>query len=312
MSIRRWLIAAGSMAAATAGLAAGLAVVLAASPARAQPFVFQQVAVLSWRGQGDSTPANVESSGWSAPMFYGTPEEGGPLAGLLPAGHWAPGDTVQRTLVVKNTDSTYMLRLEAIRIDLRGALGLAQWMHLVIVDDAGEVLYGGSLQAFAAEPRPLLSPVLLRRGGQQSLRFRVTLDRETDQRHQGQSILADFVILARGFAWPMAVDIHPASWPNPINPGARGSIPVAVNGGPTMDVRQLDWTTARFGPGSVAPHRPAAYEDWNGDGYQDLVLHFDNPGSGITCGMTRASLTIANREGDVYEGADAIVTPACK
>lgn len=309
MQRKRWLSLTGMPLALAAGVAGGLFLVAASSPTPA--FTYSQVSVVSWRGEGDSVPAGVETSGWSAPMFYTTSEEGGSPEGRLATGPWAPGDTVQRSLVVRNVDPIYMVQLDAIRVDLRGEMGLAPWFHLEVLDEVGQVLYQGRLSDFPAEAAAFLSPVLLRREGQQSLKFRVTLDPDTDQRYQGTTVVADFIITARSYAIPIMVDVHPSSWPNPINPGAPGNIPVAVNGGAELDVRTLDWTTARFGPNQVMPLRQAAFEDWNKDGQMDMILHFDNRTSGITCGMTSVILTIANNGGDVFEGSDLIVTPSC-
>lgn len=79
---------------------------------------------------------------------------------------------------------------------------------------------------------------------------------------------------------PLAVriDVKPGSEENPVNLGARGTIPVAILGSDAFDVRAVDVATVAFAGAAVATDprgRPrAAVEDVDGDGSPDLVLHF--------------------------------------
>lgn len=87
----------------------------------------------------------------------------------------------------------------------------------------------------------------------------------------------------------VGVDIKPYSQPNSINVKANGVIPVAILGSSTFDVNDVNLTTVRFAAvgafegfepktyknGPNAGEVMAAYEDANGDGITDLVLHFD-------------------------------------
>ncbi|HEY3363723.1 MAG TPA: hypothetical protein VGK74_01550 [Symbiobacteriaceae bacterium] len=296
-----------------AGILGGVGVILLAKPIPA--FSFNQVSVISWRGNGDNVPGGVESSGWSAPMFYTTPDEGadpGPPAGRFPTGVWAPGDTVERSLNVRNRDPGYMMSLEKIEVELSGNRELAALMTLTVSQSGGPVLWQGRLSDVDDKEVAFYQPVRLRLNDQQALSFAVSLDRSAGQSLQGKSVKADFTIEASRYTLPMIIDVHPGSWPNPINPGAKGDIPVAINGSATFDVHNLDWTTARFGPNQVEPLRKAAFSDWNHDSYTDMILHFDTSASGFTCGMTMATLTIAAYSGEVYQGSDPIVTPPCR
>lgn len=312
MRLRRLLTSAGLWLAAAAGVAGGVALAVWSTPIPA--FSFNQVSVVGWRGNGDSVPENVAEAGWSGPMFYTAPAEGaGPDGpeGRYPTGWWAPGDSARRVLVVRNVDPEYMMLVDRLQVTLRGDLSLTSLLALAVQNEQGRTLYEGSIADITGDTALLLTePLLLRRQGVSSLSFTVSLDRSADNRYQGRSVQADVALLASQYAYGMSIDVHPSSWPNPINPGAGGRIPVAVNGGATLDVQTLDGATARFGPNRVSPV-DTAYDDWNDDGYTDLVLKFDNRSSGFTCGMAQVIMTITAFTGEAYEGADQIRTPSC-
>lgn len=95
---------------------------------------------------------------------------------------------------------------------------------------------------------------------------------------------------------PINVDIKPGSWPNPINPRSKGVLPVAICGTEEFDVTSIDPATIQItiedllGETGVSPLR-WSYEDvatpytgeegggheLTGDGFLDLILHFDTP-----------------------------------
>jgi hypothetical protein len=91
---------------------------------------------------------------------------------------------------------------------------------------------------------------------------------------------------------PVYVDIKPGSWPNPINKGSKGVFAVAVCGTEDLDVMTIDPETVMIyieGVEEGVPPLRWAYEDvatpyigdpgggheLGGDGYTDLVLHYD-------------------------------------
>ena len=105
------------------------------------------------------------------------------------------------------------------------------------------------------------------------------------------SVFLGFVDLAP-LPIPVYVDIKPGGWPNPINIGSKGVFPVAICGTEDFDVMTIDPATVKIyiegiGEG-VCPIR-WSYEDvatpytgapggghaLGGDGYLDLVFHFD-------------------------------------
>jgi hypothetical protein len=317
MKPKRWLWSAALSISVGLGLAGGLALAVftTPTPAWAGVFAYNQIAVISWRGGGDSVPAAAATRGWPAPMFYTAPEEGalpGGPEGSRPTGVWAPGDTVSRTLMVKNIDPTYLVQIDRLQVALQGDMGLAPWFSLVVTGPNEQELYRGSLADLASGILTLPSPVVLPRNLEQAVRFEATLNLDTDQGYQGRTVKADLSLWTSPVRGELVIDIHPSSWPNPINPGARGSIPVAINGSATLHVRSINSDTVQFGPNQIRPLRPPGFEDWNGDGREDMILHFDTRSSGIGCGMTLAVLTAASYEGVLYEAADAIVTRPCR
>lgn len=112
---------------------------------------------------------------------------------------------------------------------------------------------------------------------------------------------------------PVDIDIKPGSFPNGINPGSRGKIPVAILTTGTFDATTIDPSEVRFGPtGTEAAPVQYALEDVDGDGDIDLILHFNTQATSIQCGNTSAYLTGKKFGGQPIGGADSIVTVGCK
>jgi alkaline phosphatase len=108
----------------------------------------------------------------------------------------------------------------------------------------------------------------------------------------------------------VAIDIKPGSDANPINPGSRGVVPVAILGSDSFDVADVDVTTLAFGPaGASLAHRNGPEpKDANHDGIRDLLAHFLVAESGIGVGATEACVTGELLDGTTFEGCDAITT----
>jgi hypothetical protein len=113
------------------------------------------------------------------------------------------------------------------------------------------------------------------------------------------------------------IDVKPGGDENPVNLGARGTIPVAILGSAELDVRTVDLATVQFAgaaPAADGRGRPrASLEDVNADGIADLVLHFPIAELALRPGDVEAILTASTRAPDAAElvGSDRVrVVPA--
>ena len=132
---------------------------------------------------------------------------------------------------------------------------------------------------------------------------------------------------------PVALNIKPGSFPNSINPGSKGVIPLALlttaagqYGTPIgFDATKIDPLSVRFGPRSVVEAGGGAFEaharghiddsyepdDQTRDGDLDMVLHFRTQDTGILPGDTEACVkgSYADATGThAFFGCDSIRT----
>jgi hypothetical protein len=107
----------------------------------------------------------------------------------------------------------------------------------------------------------------------------------------------------------VAIDIAPDEFPNLIHPDSQEVISVAILTTDSFDASAVDPVSIRFGPHEAMEiHGQGHLEDIDGDGDDDLVLHFNTQDTGIQCGHTSASLTGETIDGDAIQGSDAIIT----
>jgi hypothetical protein len=120
-------------------------------------------------------------------------------------------------------------------------------------------------------------------------------------------------VIVPSFPLPVEVDIKPNSFPNSMNPKSKGVFPVAILSTSIFDATTIDPLSVQFGPdGTIEAHGKGHIEDVDGDGNDDLVLHFRTQETGIACGDTSASLTGETFDGQQIQGSDSIQTVGCK
>lgn len=103
------------------------------------------------------------------------------------------------------------------------------------------------------------------------------------------------------------IDIKPGSFPNSINPGSKGNIPVAILSSATFDATTLDPATLTFGhTGDEVSLLRCNESDVNGDGLTDLVCHFSTPLTGFVVGDIEGILRGQTTGGIYVEGRDSV------
>ena len=109
--------------------------------------------------------------------------------------------------------------------------------------------------------------------------------------NQYNLLLNEVDFVAHSCGNPVEIDIKPGSDPSSYGCGAGGNIPVAVLGSEVFDATTIDAGTVRFGKignetGEVHEKKGEAkrhVEDFNEDGFADMIFHFDFSSTGFSC-----------------------------
>ncbi len=108
----------------------------------------------------------------------------------------------------------------------------------------------------------------------------------------------------------VSIDIKPGGFPNSINPGSRGNVPVGILSTANFDapsrVERSSLTFGRTGDEpSLAFCNPGS-EDVNGDGLADLVCHFETLLTGFMSGDAAGLLKGRTIDGQPLAGSDSV------
>jgi hypothetical protein len=108
----------------------------------------------------------------------------------------------------------------------------------------------------------------------------------------------------------VSIDIKPGSFPNSINLGSRGRVPVAILSTAAFDARTVDPLSVTLAGASVHVKgkgaATASLEDVDGDGLVDLVVHVDTEALQLTDVDNEAVLTGSTFDGTPIKGTDTI------
>jgi hypothetical protein len=108
----------------------------------------------------------------------------------------------------------------------------------------------------------------------------------------------------------VGIDVRPGSEKNPIPLRSRGVIPVLLYGEENFGVEAIDVDTLAFGPGEAGmAHRNGPhFDDFDGDGLLDMLVHHRVDDTEIAPDDFEACLTGETLDGLLFEGCD-LVTP---
>lgn len=106
------------------------------------------------------------------------------------------------------------------------------------------------------------------------------------------------------------MNIKPDSYPNSINLGSNGVVPVAIFGSATFDVRKINPITIKLANASVklkGNSQPIiSYSDVNGDGFTDISVNVTTEALQLTANDVKANLEAQLLNGIIIKGSDSI------
>ena len=105
----------------------------------------------------------------------------------------------------------------------------------------------------------------------------------------------------------LPTDIRPDSTKNVVNLKSKGVLPTALLASLVFDVTTIDIITLRMGIGGASiAHAGGHFEDVNGDGLIDLLLHFNTAELGADASTTQLCVTGLLTDGQEFQGCDNV------
>jgi len=105
------------------------------------------------------------------------------------------------------------------------------------------------------------------------------------------------------------VDVKPGTFPNRLNLGSRGTLPVAILSSRAFDAARVNPATVSLAGSPVVKQKDnlrASLRDVNRDGLNDLIVHVFVPFLKLKAGDTRAVLKASTFDGTPVEGSDSV------
>jgi len=126
----------------------------------------------------------------------------------------------------------------------------------------------------------------------------------------GQTSSLSPFLLADRTPLPVTIDIRPGTYPNTINLGSNGTVPVAIMSTATFDARTVDPSTVTLASAPVkltGKGQPiTSVQDVNGDGRLDLVVNVQTNALQLSSTDTVAVLKGRTRSGQPIKGSDSV------
>jgi len=131
---------------------------------------------------------------------------------------------------------------------------------------------------------------------------------------QGGFFASDDIFIGRGSVQlaqeSVRIDIKPGAFPNSINLGSNGVVPVAILSSDTFDATKVVPTSVTLAGATVKLKGNglpiASFQDVNGDGRLDLVVQVTTQTLELTNGDTQALLRAKTQDGATICGVDSI------
>ena len=106
------------------------------------------------------------------------------------------------------------------------------------------------------------------------------------------------------------VEVRPGSRGlTPLNPRSKGKIPVALLGDANFNALSVNSSTLTFGAlggENSLSDCGSSVQDLNGDGYPDLLCHFDNQSAGFQYGDTEGTVKGKTKNGVMFQGTGVL------